>query len=62
MIKTADDKSWGLKLNSAKLGDEQLEITDPSTQVLIEPMVPYIYLPMRDFEKYQFLVEKAYPF
>lgn len=62
MIETLEPDSWGVKVSDAKLGKDALEIKNLETQVLIEPMVPYIYLPVDDFRSYQTLIERVYPF
>jgi hypothetical protein len=63
MVKTNDTSAWTVPLKEVHIAKQQLNLSDTqSTFVLVEPMVPYIYLPEDDFMKYETMLQQSYPF
>jgi hypothetical protein len=57
MINTSSASAWTVSLTDAMLAQNKIELSDPQTLALVEPMLPYIYLPESDFMQYQTLIE-----
>ena len=52
MVRTISPDSWSVSLSLVQVINQPLELSEARTMVLIEPMVPYIYIPESDFMKF----------
>lgn len=62
LVKTFGPDSWSVSLGGVTVVSQVMELSDPQTMALLEPAVPYIYVPESDFMKIQTLLQEAYPF
>ena len=57
IYQTVNDRSWAVRSTYASINSRDIYLED--RELLIDPQIPYIYLPARDFYLYSINIVKA---
>jgi len=60
-VNTRSVDSWKIALNTAVVGERRINLSDKERSVIIEPQLPYMYLPTSDFKEWTRILAEIYP-
>ena len=61
VLRTEDNKQWGVNAEYLIIGDVMLYLKGSQRIALMEPQLPYMYLPRSDFEQFTINLVREFP-